>query len=68
MRRGLRPGLLYFDAAKILAMTVGTVFSAEGISAPSYVSAPEFRGEQFHETPPPKLDPKSKLDAYKSIA
>jgi lipopolysaccharide/colanic/teichoic acid biosynthesis glycosyltransferase len=29
---------------KILAMTVGTVFSADGINAPSYVSAPEFRG------------------------
>ena len=29
---------------KILAMTVGTVFSAEGVSAPSYVSAPEFKG------------------------
>ena len=29
---------------KILAMTVGTVFNAEGISAPSYVNAPEFRG------------------------
>jgi sugar transferase EpsL len=31
---------------KILAMTVGTVFSAKGISAPSYVSAPEFRGSR----------------------
>jgi sugar transferase EpsL len=31
---------------KILAMTIGTVFSAEGISAPSYVSAPEFRGSR----------------------
>ena len=31
---------------KILAMTVGTVFRAEGISAPSYVSAPEFRGSR----------------------
>jgi hypothetical protein len=35
-----------FGAANILAMTVGTVFSAEGLSASSYVSAPEFRGSR----------------------
>jgi lipopolysaccharide/colanic/teichoic acid biosynthesis glycosyltransferase len=31
---------------KILALTVGAVFRAEGISAPSHLSAPEFRGSR----------------------
>jgi sugar transferase EpsL len=35
---------------KILAMTVGVVFKGEGVSARSYVSAPEFKGGAYGDT------------------